>query len=155
MKWMLVAVWALAACRGPEGPVGPEGPQGDAGEQGERGAQGEPGPQGEQGEPGERGPSGAGASARTVIELSYGPDLESCHEDCCPEGYEYVGAHNESVGERVCLETDPSTRAVVYVTWVHDSSSYCWTWENPEDCCPEGFGLVGFTYRKNAVCLED
>lgn len=164
----------VTACRSAEpqaGPRGPPGIDGAEGPQGEPGLPGEPGTPGERGEPGldgERGPSGSSAAARTVLGIfqrieDIGTDSRclSVTDDgvgriadpaCCPAGFDVVGVGVDTGWVAMCLEREPSGRAVVEVLWVEEG--LCAELEDPAACCPEAFDAVGMGGQGTIVCLE-
>jgi len=80
--------------------------------------------------------------------------LGSCHNldgECCPAGFTWMGVYTSFAV--VCLEDEPSSRAVVLVQDSVDGDD-CWRDDvDPSVCCPPAFEPVGFR-QENVVCLE-
>ena len=72
---------------------------------------------------------------------------------CCPTGYSLVGVEPETGSKAVCLEDNPSGRAVV-LTCVDDDGVWCNTLDEPQGCCPDSFTMVGWGTNGSVVCLE-
>jgi hypothetical protein len=115
-----------------------------------------------QGEQGEAGPTGSSAAARTVLRISDAPertvhcvnDENVADEECCPDGFDLVGVDLEVRDLAVCIEAEPSGRAVVHIRSLSDGAS-CSGLDDPETCCPDSFTLVGWADNDRTVCLED
>lgn len=75
---LLILIFGLAACTGPQGDEGPMGPPGPQGPEGPQGPPGETGPEGPAGAAGEAGAAGAGSGAADYVGAQ---TCSGCHPD--------------------------------------------------------------------------
>jgi hypothetical protein len=95
----------------------------------------------------------------TVVNVSYDLKKQYCLSggietpDCCPVGFESIGARGDNEAT-VCLETKIATgRTVLKVRSI--AGYYCWSNEDPGPCCPLSFQPVGYDEATNVICLEN
>lgn len=166
MRWTALALVALA-CGSTDGAARGAGGTGPTGQTGPSGSVGPPGPQGSVGPAGPPGENGApGASSRTLINLVRNAEGEPCYEvpgdggppdlreDCCPSGFDLVGAVESRV---LCLEAAPGTGRIVLALSVSADLEWCDDIPGTE-CCAAGYTFIGegsVDGPFGTLCLED